>query len=112
MRRLLGALAVVGLASGGIWLATRPAVLIDIARGGQASLVTRWGGRRPLPDTIVVARGGRPRVRIRNADGRAHAVGLFRAEPGTATDYALPGPGTFTGRCSVHPRAELTIVVR
>lgn len=107
---LAGAGAVVLLALA-LW--PRPAVDIRIPRGGFAALHQRFGRVVAMPDTIVVAAGGRPRVRITNADTTTHQLGLFSAPPGQTVEYTLPTPGTYTGLCSVHPTSEtLTFVVR
>jgi plastocyanin len=91
----------------------RPAVDIRIPRGGVAAVHHRFGRVAALPETLVVAAGGRPRVRITNADTAAHQLGLFSAPPGRTVEYTLPTPGTYTGLCSVHPTSEtLTFVVR
>ena len=91
----------------------RPAVDIRIPRGGFAQVHGRFGRVQTIPDTIVVAAGGRPRVRITNADTATHQLGLFSAPPGQTVEYTLPTPGTYTGLCSVHPTSEtLTFVVR
>lgn len=94
-----------------VW-STQPAVSIRIATDGTAQLVSRLGRRAALPDTIRVARGGRPRVRIRNADARAHIVGIFRAPANATVEYSLPGPGRYNGLCTVHARRTLTIIVQ
>ncbi len=91
----------------------RPAVDIRIPPGGLAQIHKSFGRVSALPETIVVAAGGRPRVRISNADSIAHRLGLFSADAGETVDYTLPQPGTYTGACSAHPTSEtLTFVVR
>jgi plastocyanin len=91
----------------------RPAVDIRIPPGGRAEVHARFGRVAALPETIVVAAGGRPRVRIRNADSMEHRLGLFAAPAGETVEYTLPQPGTYTGLCSAHPTSEtLTFVVR
>jgi len=91
----------------------RPAVDIRIPPGGLASVHGRWGRVTALPETIVVAAGGRPRVRITNTDSIEHRLGLFAAPAGESVEYTLPQPGTYTGLCSAHPTSEtLTFVVR
>jgi hypothetical protein len=101
----------VGLA-GAIRMALQPAVHIVIDAEGRASLRDGWGRSRPLPDTVHIAAGGRPRVLLENDADRAHVVGLFRAPARGSAEYALPGPGSYTGRCTVHRRAEVTFLVR
>jgi len=91
----------------------RPAVDIRIPPGGLAFVHGRFGRVTALPETIVVAAGGRPRVRISNADSIEHRLGLFAAPAGESVEYTLPQPGTYTGLCSAHPTSEtLTFVVR
>lgn len=91
----------------------RPAVDIRIPAGGMAQIHKSFGRVSALPETIVVAAGGRPRVRITNADSIAHRLGLFSADAGETVEYTLPQPGTYTGACSAHPTSEtLTFVVR
>lgn len=109
---LVGSGAAVALVlAAALW--PRPAVDIRIPRGGYAELHRRFGRVAAIPETIVVAAGGRPRVRITNADTTAHRLGLFTAPPGETVEYTLPTPGTYTGLCSVHPTSEtLTFVVR
>jgi hypothetical protein len=114
LTRLLGGLcAVAGLALIA-WLGwPRPALEIRIPSGGIAQVHDRWGRVRALPETLVVAAGGRPRVRIVNADSITHRLGLFVAPAGQQVEYTLPQPGTYTGLCSAHPTSEtLTFVVR
>jgi hypothetical protein len=115
MWRRAGTLVVVLLVTGLAVLATwpRPAVDIRIPRGGLASVHGRFGRVTALPETIVVAAGGRPRVRITNADTIEHRLGLFAAPAGESVEYTLPQPGTYTGLCSAHATSEtLTFVVR
>ncbi len=91
----------------------RPAVDIRIPPGGLAQIHKSFWRVTALPETIVVASGGRPRVRISNTDSIAHRLGLFSAAPGETVEYTLPQPGTYTGACSAHPTREtLTFVVR
>lgn len=114
LRRVALLLAVaVGTAGLAVAVWPRPAVDIRIPRGGFAQVHGRFGRVRTIPDTIVVAAGGRPRVRITNADTATHQLGLFSAPPGQTVEYTLPAPGSYTGLCSVHPTSEtLTFVVR
>jgi plastocyanin len=108
-------LAAVLMVTGLVVLATwpRPAVDIRIAASGIASMHGRFGRVSALPETIVVAAGGRPRVRITNADSIEHRLGLFAAPASESVEYTLPQPGTYTGLCSAHPTSEtLTFVVR
>jgi len=109
--QLVAVLLVTGLAVFASW--PRPAVDIRIPPGGLASVHGRFGRVTALPETIVVAAGGRPRVRITNGDSIEHRLGLFAAPAGESVEYTLPQPGTYTGLCSAHPTSEtLTFVVR
>jgi len=91
----------------------RPAVDIRIPPSGIAQIHRSFWRVTALPETIFVAAGGRPRVRISNGDSVAHRLGLFSASAGATVEYTLPQPGTYTGACSAHPTSEtLTFVVR
>ena len=97
---------VTGLAAWVLW--PRPAVRIDIATGGVATV-----DGRPLPETLFVAARGRQTViRVVNADTTRHALALFTAEPKTTMDYTISTPGTYGGACSTHPSGNLVYVVR
>ena len=114
MRRA-AVLAGVLVATALVVLATwpRPAVDIRIPPGGIAEVHGRFWRVSALPETIFVAAGGRPRVRISNADSIEHRLGLFAAPSGETVEYTLPQPGAYTGLCSAHPTSEtLTFVVR
>jgi plastocyanin len=109
--QITAAVALTAVAAMALW--PRPAVDIRIAPGGLAVVHARFGRATALPETIVVAAGGRPRVRITNADSIEHRLGLFSAPLGQVVEYTLPQPGTYTGLCSAHPTSEtLTFVVR
>lgn len=108
---LAGVLAATVLAVLATW--PRPAVDIRIPAGGIAEVHGRFWRVSALPETIYVAAGGRPRVRISNADSIEHRLGLFAAPAGETVEYTLPQPGSYTGLCSAHPTSEtLTFVVR
>ncbi|MCU0649014.1 MAG: hypothetical protein MUF00_13520 [Gemmatimonadaceae bacterium] len=111
VRRSALAIALLLCAGASVRWAMRPAVEIAIDAAGRAGVVDAFGRRRALPDTLVIARGGRPRIRITNAAPRAHIVGLFRAPADSTVEFALPGPGRYSGQCTVHPRAQLTLLV-
>lgn len=91
----------------------RPAVDIRIPPGGVAEVHHRFGRVTAMPETIVVAAGGRPRIRITNADTIAHRLGMFSAPASERVEYTLPQPGVYTGACSAHPSSEtLTFLVQ
>lgn len=104
---IVAALVIVtGLVAWVLW--PRPAVRIDIATGGVATV-----NGRPLPETLFVAARGRQTViRVVNADTSRHALALFTAEPQTTMDYTISTPGTYGGACSTHPSGNLVYVVR
>lgn len=114
VRHAVQLLAVVAGTSGVAWVTwPRPAVDIVVGTDGLAEVRSRFGRAAALPETIVVAAGGRPRIRITNADTISHRLGLFAAPAGQSVEYTLPQPGTYTGACSAHPSSEtLTFVVR
>ncbi len=97
---------VTGFAAWVLW--PRPAVRIDIAAGGVATV-----DGRPLPETLFVAARGRQTViQVVNADTARHALALFTAEPQTTMEYTISTPGTYGGACSTHPSGNLVYVVR
>lgn len=90
----------------------RPDLTIEVNRGGVATVISPYGRRSPLSDTLIVGgRGGRRTVRVVNRDTVRHQLALFAADAGAQRDYVVP-PGTFGGTCSAHPRNRLTVVVR
>lgn len=113
-RRVLQLLLVVVVTAGVAWATwPRPAVNIYVNADGLAEVHDRFGRVAALPETILVAAGGRPKIRITNADTITHRLGMFAAPAGQAVEYTLPQPGTYTGACSAHPSSEtLTFVVR
>lgn len=109
--QLLAVIAITAVAAVATW--PRPAVDIRIPEGGIAKVHRRFWRVQALPETIFVAAGGRPRVRITNADSIPHRLGLFAANAGETVEYTLPQPGAYTGQCSAHPTSStLTFVVR
>jgi hypothetical protein len=112
--RVLLILAIIVVTGAATWLLwPRPDLLIEVARGGTATVVNPYGWRSPLSDTVFVGgSGARRRVRVVNRDTTTHTLALFTAKPGTQLDYTVP-PGTFGGFCSAHPTSKsLTVVVR
>ncbi len=86
----------------------RPAVTIEIAQGGAATV-----DGAALPETLFVAAQGRATtVRVVNGDTLRHALGIFAADAGATTDFTITYPGTYGGACSAHPSGSLTYVVR
>ncbi len=103
---LLAALALSGLVTWSTW--PRPAVRIEIAPGGRATV-----GGAPLPETLFIAARGRSTVvRVVNRDTVRHALALFAADAKATVDFTITYPGTYGGACSTHPSGNLTYVVR
>jgi hypothetical protein len=105
------ALSLTGLSTWLVW--PRPDTRVEIARGGQATVISRYGVRSPLSDTIVVGgSGSRRKVRVINGDTIQHVLSLFTVGANSQMDYTVP-PGSFGGYCSAHPTGKtLTVVVR
>lgn len=94
-------------------LVPRPALHIEVAPGGVATVHGRFGAQRPLPETVFVAARRDARVRIANRDTVAHRLGIFGAGAGAVAEYVIPQPGTYAGVCSAHGSSgQLTFVVR
>ena len=51
-------------------------------------------------------------ITIVNHDERGHVVGPFYVGEGETLTQRFASPGTYRGRCSVHPSGEVTITVR
>ncbi len=103
---ILGVVAATALVTWSTW--PRPAVRIDIARGGAATV-----DGAPLPETLYIAARGRSTVvRVVNRDTLRHALALFAADAGATVDFTITYPGTYGGACSTHPSGSLTYVVR
>jgi hypothetical protein len=101
-----------GTVAAGWLLWPRPDLTIEVNRGGVATVISPYGRRTPLGDTLMVGgRGGRRTVRVVNRDTVRHQLALFAADAGGQRDYVVP-LGTFGGACSAHPRDTLTVVVR
>ena len=104
------------LATAGIviwYLWPRPDTVIEVSRGGIATVHRLIGAPQPLGDTVVVGgSGARRSVRVINRDTVRHILSLFSVDAGSQMDYTVP-PGTFGGYCSAHVDGRtLTIVVR
>ncbi len=112
MRRSLAVVA--GVAAVGVvaWLVTdRPAVEIDVERGGKAFIRSTWS-KRELPETVYVhAVGSHTVVRIANRDSVRHHLGLFDVGAGETRDFVIAYAGTFGGFCSTHPTSKQLIYV-
>lgn len=107
---LSGLVAAIAAATWLLW--PRPDLTIEVDRGGVATVISAYGQRSPLSDTLWVGgRGGRRTVRVTNRDTVHHQLALFAVDAGATRDYVVP-PGTFGGVCSAHPRNRLTVVVR
>ena len=113
-RRILAIFAVAMLTIACTWVVwPRPDTRIDIAPGGVATVISRYGLRSLLSDTIVVGgSGARRTVRVTNRDSIQHVLSLFTVQADSQMDYTVP-PGSFGGYCSAHPTGKtLTVVVR
>lgn len=51
-------------------------------------------------------------IRIENHDERGHIVGPFFVGAGETVTQRFSSPGTYRGRCSVHPSGEVTLTIR
>lgn len=90
------------------WTWPRPAVVIQIAPGGVATVAGAV-----LPETLFVkARGRSTVIRVVNRDSVRHQLALFGADAGETRDFTIAYPGTYGGVCSAHPSGNLTYVVQ
>jgi len=111
-RRAFTVVAVVAAASLMAWLTwPRPDLLIRIAEGGTARIVTLLGSR-PLSDTLWLRAAGPVQVRIENGDTVTHRLGIFGVPRRHTSQYTISQPGVYSGFCSTHPGRRLTYVVR
>lgn len=114
-RRALS-LAAILLATGAAtwWVWPRPALTLRVERGGRGFVVDRWGGTRPLPDTIVLTATGRDtKIRLINDDTTYQTLGIFGAAANSSRTFSVPLPGTYGGYCSAHASSgTITYVVR
>ena len=107
-RSVAGAALVAATASVAWYTWPRPAVVIEIAAGGVATV-----NGSALPETLFVnARGRNTVIRVVNADTVRHQLALFGAAAGETRDFTIQYPGTYGGTCSTHPSGNLTYVVR
>lgn len=107
-RVLAVGMVVLVMASLTYWTWPRPAVVIKIAPGGEATV-----GGVALPETLFVkARGRSTMVRVVNGDTIRHQMALFGADAGETKDYTIAYPGTYGGVCSTHSSGNLTYVVQ
>jgi hypothetical protein len=104
--QLAAVVLLAGLVAWSTW--PRPAVRIDIAPGGVATVAGA-----PLPETLfIAARGRNTVVRVVNHDTLRHSLALFAADAGATVDFTIAYPGTYGGTCSAHKSGTLTYVVR
>ena len=107
-RSLTVGLIVIGVAALTWWTWPRPAVTIQIAPGGIATV-----DGVVLPETLFVkARGRSTVIRVVNRDSLRHQLALFGADAGETRDFTITYPGTYGGVCSTHPSGNLTYVVQ
>ena len=112
MRRSLqiaAVLVVIGLAA---WLLPdRPALQIDVERGGHAFIHGAFS-ETALPETLHVrAVGSHTVIRIANRDTVRHHLGLFDVQAGETRDFVIAYAGTFGGFCSTHPASKQLVYV-
>lgn len=90
------------------WTWPRPAVTIQIAPGGIATV-----NGAILPETLYIkARGRSTVIRVVNGDSTRHQLALFGAAAGETKDFTINYPGTYGGACSTHPSGNLVYVVQ
>lgn len=107
-RSLSVGLIVITVAALTWWTWPRPAVTIQIAPGGIATV-----NGEVLPETLFIkARGRSTVIRVVNSDSTRHQLALFGAAAGETLDFTIPYPGTYGGVCSTHPSGNLTYVVQ
>lgn len=107
-RSLSIGVVVIGVAALTWWTWPRPAVTIQIAPGGTATV-----NGAVLPETLFIASRGRNTViRVVNSDTLRHQLALFGAAAGETRDFTITYPGTYGGVCSTHPSGNLTYVVQ
>jgi hypothetical protein len=112
VRRSLGILTGLAAAAVVAWLAwDRPAVQIDVERGGRAFIHGSFS-KAELPETVFVhAVGSHTVVRIANRDSVRHHLGLFDVGAGETRDFVIAYAGTFGGFCSTHPTSKQLVYV-
>ncbi|HRN54476.1 MAG TPA: hypothetical protein PK788_13350 [Gemmatimonadaceae bacterium] len=107
-RSLTLGLVVLVVAALSWWTWPRPAVTIQIAPGGIATV-----NGTILPETLYIkARGRSTVVRVVNGDSTRHQLALFGAAAGETKDFTISYPGTYGGVCSTHPSGNLVYVVQ
>lgn len=107
-RSLTLGLVVLVVAALSWWTWPRPAVTIQIAPGGIATV-----NGAILPETLYIkARGRSTVVRVVNGDSTRHQLALFGAAAGETKDFTISYPGTYGGVCSTHPSGNLVYVVQ
>lgn len=107
-RSLSIGVVVIGVAALTWWTWPRPAVTIQIAPGGTATV-----NGAVLPETLFVqSRGRNTVIRVVNSDTLRHQLALFGAAAGETRDFTITYPGTYGGVCSTHPSGNLTYVVQ
>ncbi len=112
MRRSIQIAAILVACVIAIWLVSdRPALQIDVERGGHA-FVRGMFSEAALPETIYVhAVGSHTVIRIANRDTVRHHLGLFDVDAGQTRDFTIAYPGVFGGFCSAHPTSKQLVYV-
>jgi hypothetical protein len=111
VRRSAWIATLVAACAAAFWLLSRPAVEIDVDRGGRA-FVRGLFSRTPLPETLYVrAVGSHTVIRLVNRDTIKAQLGIFDARAGETRDFTVAYPGTFSGYCSAHPASRQIVYV-
>ncbi len=112
MRRSLAIVAVLCVIGLAVWLLPdRPALQIDVERGGHAFVHGAFS-ETALPETLHVrAVGSHTVIRIANRDTVRHHLGLFDVQAGETSDFVIAYAGTFGGFCSTHPASKQLVYV-
>lgn len=112
VRRNLQIAAILVVCVLAMWFVSdRPALRIDVERGGHA-FVHEMFSERALPETIYVhAVGSHTVIRIANHDTVRHHLGLFDVDAGQTRDFTIAYAGVFGGFCSTHPTSKQLVYV-
>jgi hypothetical protein len=112
VRRSLQIAALLVVIAVAVWLVPdRPALQIDVERGGHA-FVHGMFAETALPETLHVrAVGSHTVIRIVNHDTARHHLGLFDVDAGETRDFVTAYAGVFGGFCSTHTSRQLVYVV-
>jgi hypothetical protein len=112
VRRSLQIAAILVVCAIAVWLVSdRPALQIDVERGGHA-FVRGTFSKTVLPETIYVHLvGSHTVIRIANRDTVRHHLGLFDVDAGKTSEFTIAYAGVFGGFCSAHPTSKQLVYV-